>query len=90
MASDCAILDSGPLRTKHIDSWAILADNAYFDSTNLLYVIHPKRKPAVDMLRSEDEQENSKLSTERIIVEIDRPWVTVRIMGCTEREMALF
>lgn len=66
MASDSAVPDSGPLRTGNSVSCALLADRACISSKNLLRVIHLRRKLAGGMLHSEDEQQDSKISSDRI------------------------
>lgn len=88
VASDIAMPHYGPLRAEHTNSWAIFTDKSYIGSTNLLLVIHPRRKPAVGKLRSEDEQNNSKNiewkgSLMRTTLAI------VCVMRCIGRKMAL-
>lgn len=61
--------DFGPLSDEHSSSWAVLMDKGYQGSADFCRAIIPKKKPINGVLAIEDMRTNSKISSDRVIVE---------------------
>jgi len=67
--NDRDIADIGPGSEKYPNSWAVIADKGYQGAKEFIRTICPKKKPPHGVLSLEDESNNKRLSSDRIIVE---------------------
>nr|CCA15790.1 AlNc14C15G1693 [Albugo laibachii Nc14] len=66
---DLAIEDRGPMKVQFSHEWTLLVDKGYQGLALQLRAIHPTRPPPRRRLSVDEERENDRISSDRVIVE---------------------